>query len=418
MQMKDLFDRILENKGPLGKWASVAEGYFVFPKLEGPIGNRMKFNGKEVITWSVNDYLGLANQPEIREVDAKAAAEFGSAYPMGARMMSGHTDLHEQLEKELAEFVEKESAYVLNFGYQGILSTIDTLISKNDVIVYDVDAHACIIDGVRLHPGKRFTYKHNDIESLEKNLGRATKMAEQTGGGILVISEGVFGMRGEQGRLKEIVALKEKFQFRLLVDDAHGFGTLGKRGAGAGEEQGVQADIDVYFATFAKSMASTGAFIAADKEIIDFLKYNMRSQMFAKSLQSVLVAGALKRLDMLRTRPEFKAKLWENVNALQDGLKERGFDIGTTQSCVTPVYLKGSIPEAMVLVKDLRENHGIFCSIVVYPVIPKGLILLRLIPTASHNLEDVAITLDAFSAIREKLEKGIYKRMSASITVS
>ena len=418
MSMKDLFERILENKGPLGKWASVAEGYFVFPKLEGPISNRMKFNGKEVITWSVNDYLGLANQPEIREVDAAAAAEYGSAYPMGARMMSGHTDLHEQLERELAEFVEKEAAYVLNFGYQGILSTIDTLVSKNDVIVYDVDAHACIIDGVRLHPGKRFTYKHNDIESLEKNLERATRVAQQTGGGILVISEGVFGMRGEQGRLKEIVALKEKFQFRLLVDDAHGFGTLGERGAGAGEEQGVQADIDVYFATFAKSMASTGAFIAADKEIIDFLKYNMRSQMFAKSLQSVLVAGALKRLDMLRSRPEFKAKLWENVNALQNGLKERGFDIGTTQSCVTPVYLKGSIPEAMVLVKDLRENHGIFCSIVVYPVIPKGLILLRLIPTASHNLEDVSITLEAFSAIREKLEKGIYKRMSAAITAS
>ena len=416
--MKDLFERILENKGPLGKWASVAEGYFVFPKLEGPISNRMKFNGKEVITWSVNDYLGLANQPEIREVDTAAAAEFGSAYPMGARMMSGHTELHEQLECELAAFVEKEAAYVLNFGYQGILSTIDTLVSKNDVIVYDVDAHACIIDGVRLHPGKRFTYKHNDIESLEKNLERATKVAEQTGGGILVISEGVFGMRGEQGRLKEIVALKEKYQFRFLVDDAHGFGTLGKRGAGAGEEQGVQADIDVYFATFAKSMASTGAFIAADKEIIDFLKYNMRSQMFAKSLQSVLVAGALKRLDMLRSRPEFKAKLWENVNALQNGLKERGFDIGTTQSCVTPVYLKGSIPEAMVLVKDLRENHGIFCSIVVYPVIPKGLILLRLIPTASHNLEDVVFTLDAFSAIREKLEKGIYKRMSEAITVS
>ena len=416
--MKDLFERILENKGPLGKWASVAEGYFVFPKLEGPISNRMKFNGKEVITWSVNDYLGLANQPEIREVDAAAAAEFGSAYPMGARMMSGHTELHEQLERELAAFVEKEAAYVLNFGYQGILSTIDTLVSKNDVIVYDVDAHACIIDGVRLHPGKRFTYKHNDIESLEKNLERATKVAEQTGGGILVISEGVFGMRGEQGRLKEIVALKEKYQFRFLVDDAHGFGTLGERGAGAGEEQGVQADIDVYFATFAKSMASTGAFIAADNEIIDFLKYNMRSQMFAKSLQSVLVAGALKRLDMLRSRPEFKAKLWENVNALQNGLKERGFDIGTTQSCVTPVYLKGSIPEAMVLVKDLRENHGIFCSIVVYPVIPKGLILLRLIPTASHNLEDVAFTLDAFSDIREKLEKGIYKRMSAAITVS
>ena len=413
--MRDLFDRIHENKGPLGKWASQAEGYFVFPKLEGPISNRMKFKGKEVITWSVNDYLGLANLPEIRKVDAEAAAEYGSAYPMGARMMSGHTELHEQLENELASFVDKESAYLLNFGYQGILSTVDTLVAKNDVIVYDVDAHACIVDGVRLHLGKRFTYKHNDIESLEKNVQRATKVAEQTGGGILVISEGVFGMRGEQGKLKEIVALKKKYNFRFLVDDAHGFGTLGENGKGAGNEQGIQDDIDVYFATFAKSMASTGAFVAADKEIIDYLKYNMRSQMFAKSLQMRLVKGALKRLDMLRTRTEFKAKLWENVNALQNGLKEKGFDIGTTQSCVTPVYLKGSIPEAMALVKDLRENYGIFCSIVVYPVIPKGLILLRLIPTATHTLEDVEITLDAFAGIREKLENGTYKRLSESV---
>lgn len=413
--MRDLFDRILDNKGPLGKWADQAEGYFVFPKLEGPISNRMKFHGKEVITWSVNDYLGLANHPEVREIDAQAAAEYGSAYPMGARMMSGHTQLHEQLENELAAFVEKESAYLLNFGYQGILSTIDTLVSKNDVIVYDVDAHACIIDGVRLHLGKRFTYKHNDVESLEKNLIRATKVAEQTGGGILVISEGVFGMRGEQGRLKDIAALKSKYNFRFLVDDAHGFGTLGKNGGGAGVEQGVQDDIDVYFATFAKSMASTGAFIAADREIINFLKYNMRSQMFAKSLQMVLVKGALKRLDMLRNNPEIKDKLWENVDALQSGLRERGFDIGSTQSCVTPVYLKGSIPEAMVLVRDLRENFGIFCSIVVYPVIPKGLILLRLIPTSSHNLEDVSITLDAFSSIRERLESGVYQRQSETI---
>ena len=416
--INDLFDRILDNKGPLGKWASVAEGYFVFPKLEGPISNRMKFQGKEVITWSVNDYLGLANHPEVRETDANAAKKFGSAHPMGARMMSGHTDLHEQLEEELATFVNKEAAYVLNFGYQGILSTIDTLVSKNDIIVYDVDAHACIIDGVRLHPGKRYTYKHNDIVSLEKNLERATIIAEKTGGGILVISEGVFGMRGEQGRLKEIAALKSKYKFRFLVDDAHGFGTLGTTGAGAGEEQGIQDEIDVYFATFAKSMASTGAFIAADKGIIDFMKYNMRSQMFAKSLQSVLVVGALKRLDLLRTRPELKAKLWENVNALQSGLKDQGFDIGTTQSCVTPVYLKGSIPEAMVLVKDLRENHSIFCSIVVYPVIPKGIILLRLIPTSTHTLEDVSLTLDAFTAIRKRLEGGIYKRMSSGIVAS
>ena len=413
--MKDLFEKIYKDKGPLGRWASYAEGYFVFPKLEGEISNRMKFQGKEVITWSINDYLGLANHPEVRKTDAEAAKQYGSAYPMGARMMSGHTDLHEKLQRELASFVNKEAAYLLNFGYQGMVSTIDALVSKDDIIVYDVDAHACIIDGVRLHMGKRFTYKHNNMESLEKNLERATKMAEQTGGGILVISEGVFGMRGEQGRLKEIAALKKKYSFRFLVDDAHGFGTLGKTGAGAGEEQGVQDEIDVYFATFAKSLASTGAFIAADQEIIDYLKYNLRSQMFAKSLQMQLVVGALKRLDMLRTMPEMKAKLWENVNALQSGLKERGFDIGTTQSCVTPVYLKGSIPEAMALVKDLRENHGIFCSIVVYPVIPKGLILLRLIPTATHTLDDVNETLNAFDAIRERLQNGTYKRLSAAV---
>tara|TARA_B100000497_G_scaffold120204_1_gene148422 strand:+ start:38 stop:1300 length:1263 start_codon:yes stop_codon:yes gene_type:complete len=416
--MKDLFDKIYKSKGPLGKWAEVAEGYFVFPKLEGPISNHMKFQGKDVITWSINDYLGLANHPEVRKVDAEAAVKYGSAYPMGARMMSGHTDLHEQLQNELAEFVNKEASYLLNFGYQGMVSTIDALVSKDDIIVYDVDAHACIIDGVRLHMGKRFTYKHNDLVSIEKNLQRATKMAKASGGGILLISEGVFGMRGEQGKLKEIVALKKKYNFRLFVDDAHGFGTLGKTGAGAGEEQGVQDDIDVYFATFAKSMASTGAFIAADDEIITYLKYNLRSQMFAKSLQMQLVEGALKRLEMLRTMPEFKNKLWENVNALQGGLKKQGFDIGTTQSCVTPVYLKGSIPEAMALVKDLRENHGIFCSIVVYPVIPKGLILLRMIPTASHTLDDVEKTLEAFNAIRERLENGTYKRLSAAVAAA
>ena len=416
--MKDLFEKIYKDKGPLGKWASQAEGYFVFPKLEGQISNRMKFQGKDVITWSINDYLGLANHPEVRKADAEAGIKYGSAYPMGARMMSGHTELHEKLQNELAEFVSKEATYLLNFGYQGMVSTIDALVGKNDIIVYDVDAHACIIDGVRLHMGKRFTYKHNNVKSLEKNLERATKMAEQTGGGILVISEGVFGMRGEQGRLKEIVALKKKYNFRFLVDDAHGFGTLGKTGAGAGEEQGVQDDIDVYFATFAKSMASTGAFIAADQEIIDYLKYNLRSQMFAKSLQMQLVEGALKRLDMLRTMPELKENLWTIVNALQSGLKERGFDIGTTQSCVTPVYLEGSIPVAMALDKDLRENYGIFCSIVVYPVIPKGLILLRMIPTSTHTLEDVEETLTAFSAIRDRLHNGTYKRLSAAVAAA
>ncbi|PKH67404.1 8-amino-7-oxononanoate synthase [Flavobacterium sp. ALD4] len=415
--VKDLFERIQNNKGPLGKWASQAEGYFVFPKLEGELGPRMQFGGKEVLNWSLNDYLGLANHPEVRKADADAASEYGAAYPMGARMMSGHTKYHEQLENELAAFVMKESAYLLNFGYQGIMSTIDALVTKNDVIVYDVDAHACIIDGVRLHMGKRFTYRHNDLASMEKNLERATKLAEVTGGGILFITEGVFGMRGQQGKLKEIVAMKQKFNFRLLVDDAHGFGTLGKTGAGAGEEQGVQGDIDVYFSTFAKSMANIGAFIAADKDIIDYLKYNLRSQMFAKALPMIQVIGSLKRLDLLRNHPELKDKLWENVNALQSGLRSRGFNIGDTNTCVTPVYLEGSVPEAMVMVNDLRENHGIFLSIVIYPVIPKGMILLRVIPTAPHTLADIDETLVAFEAIREKLENGTYKEIASKTKV-
>lgn len=413
----DLFDRIKKNKGPLGRWASQAEGYYVFPKLEGELGPRMKFQGKDILNWSLNDYLGLANHPEVRKADTEAAIQFGAAYPMGARMMSGHTKYHEQLENELAAFVQKEAAYLLNFGYQGMVSIIDALVTKNDVIVYDVDAHACIIDGVRLHMGKRFTYRHNDLESMEKNLQRASKMVEETGGGILFITEGVFGMRGQQGKLKEIVAMKKQYNFRLLVDDAHGFGTLGKTGAGAGEEQGCQDGIDVYFSTFAKSMANIGAFVAADKDIIDYLKYNLRSQMFAKALPMIQTIGSLKRLELLRNSSELKDKLWVNVNALQNGLKQRGFNIGDTNTCVTPVYLEGSIPEAMAMVNDLRENYGIFLSIVVYPVIPKGMILLRLIPTASHTIQDIEETLTAFEAIREKLENGTYKAVAAAQTV-
>jgi len=410
--VKDLFERIQNNKGPLGKWASQAEGYFVFPKLEGELGPRMQFQGKNILNWSLNDYLGLANHPEVRKADTEAAMQYGAAYPMGARMMSGHTKYHEQLEQELASFVMKESAYLLNFGYQGIMSTIDALVTRNDVIVYDVDAHACIIDGVRLHSGKRFTYKHNDIDSMEKNLQRATKLATETGGGILFITEGVFGMRGQQGKLKEVVEMKKKYNFRLLVDDAHGFGTLGKTGAGAGEEQGCQDGIDVYFSTFAKSMANIGAFVAGDKVIIDYLKYNLRSQMFAKALPMIQTIGSLKRLELLRNSSEIKDKLWENVNALQSGLKEKGFNIGDTNTCITPVYLEGTIPEAMIMVNDLRENYGIFLSIVVYPVIPKGIILLRMIPTASHTLEDIAETLAAFEAIREKLVNGTYAKIA------
>ena len=411
----DLFARISNSASPLGQYAeNGAEGYFIAPKLEGPIANRMIFQGKEVVCWSVNNYLGLANLPEIRKVDADAAAQWGLAYPMGSRLMTGNTTEHEELEKELADFVGRESAALVNFGYQGVLSAIDALVTRRDVIVYDAESHACIVDGVRLHMGKRFAFEHNDMESLEKALKRATKLVEGTDGGILVISEGVFGMRGDQGKLKEIVALKEKYEFRLFVDDAHGFGVLGKTGAGAGEEQGIMQDIDVYFATFAKSMASVGAFFAGATPIMRYLKYNMRSQVFAKSLPMPITVGARKRLAMIKESTAQKDKLWTIVNALQKGLVDRGFDIGDTNSCVTPVYMKGSVQEAQALVYDMRENHGIFCSIVVYPVIPKGMILLRLIPTASHTLEDVERTLDAFSAVAERLKAGQYKVEAAN----
>lgn len=411
----DLFEKLLTNQGPLGKHSDVSEGYFMFPKLEGEIAPRMNFMGKEVLTWSLNNYLGLGNHPEVREADAKAASDWGLAYPMGARMMSGNTKYHEQLEQELADFVGKESGYLLNYGYQGVLSIIDAVVDRKDVIVYDAECHACIIDGVRLHMGKRFVFPHNDIDNLEKQLERATKLAKETGGGILVITEGVFGMTGNLGNLTEIVKLKKKFQFRLLVDDAHGFGTMGPTGAGTGEELGCQDEIDIYFSTFAKSMAAIGAFVAGDAAIIKFLKYNMRSQIFAKSLPMPFVIGGLKRLSMLRDNPEHKAKLWKIVNALQNGLKEKGFSIGTTQSCVTPVVLNGTVGEAAALSKDLRENFNIFCSVVIYPVVPKGMIILRLIPTASHSLEDVEETIQAFEAIKGKLASGKYREEELAI---
>jgi len=405
--MTDLFNKIAKG-GELGRYRAKTEGYFMFPKLEGELAPRMNFNGKEVLNWSLNNYLGLGNHPEIRKADAQATADWGLAYPMGSRMMSGNTKYHEQLEDELAEFVQKDAGLVVNFGYQAIASCVDALVDRHDVIVYDQESHACIIDGVRMHQGKRYMFKHNDMESLEKNLKRAEKLAKETGGGILVISEGVFGMRGDQGKLKEIMAFKEQYKFRILVDDAHGFGVLGETGFGTGEEQGVQEDIDVYFATFAKSMAGIGGFIAGNKDIIDFLKYNLRSQVYAKSLPMPFVIGALKRLDMMRGDTSFKDKLWENVNLLQNGLKERGFEIGSTNSCVTPVYMKGSLEEATHLAFDLRENHRIFCSIVVYPVIPKGMIIFRLIPTASHSEADVVETLDAFEVVAKKLANKEY----------
>ncbi|MCX6191861.1 MAG: aminotransferase class I/II-fold pyridoxal phosphate-dependent enzyme [Flavobacteriia bacterium] len=404
----DIFEKIKANRGPLGQHAKESHGYFTFPKLEGDIGPHMIFKGKEKLNWSLNNYLGLANHPEVRKADADAAADFGFAMPMGARMMSGNSNPHELLEKQLSEFVQKEDSILCNFGYQAILSAIDCLVDRHDVIVYDAESHACILDGVRLHMGKRFVFKHNDVEDCEKQLHRATKLANETGGAILVITEGVFGMRGDQGKLKEIVALKKKFNFRLLVDDAHGIGTMGATGAGTGEAQNCQDGIDVYFGTFAKSFALIGGFISSDAQVVEFLRYNMRSQIFAKALPITLVIGALKRLELMRTKPELKNKLWEITHALQSGLKAAGFNIGDTDSCVTPVYMNGSIPEATNLIFDLRENYNIFCSMVVYPVVPKGMIILRLIPTAVHTLEDVKYTIDSFSKIVGKLKAGEY----------
>jgi glycine C-acetyltransferase len=404
----DIFEKLRTNLGDLGKYMKQAHGYFAFPKLEGEIGTRMKFRGKEVLVWSLNNYIGLANHPEVRKADAEAAADWGLAYPMGARMMSGQTSKHEELEKNLAEFVGKQDAFLLNFGYQGMVSIIDAVCGRNDVIVYDSEAHACILDGVRLHMGKRFVYGHNNMDSLRKMLEKATRLAEKQNGGIIVITEGVFGMSGDLGKLDEIAKFKDEFEFRLLVDDAHGFGTMGATGAGTAEHFGVSDKIDLLFGTFAKSMAGIGAFVAGDEDICNYLRYNMRSQTFAKSLPMPMVVGALKRLELLRTQPELREKLWNVVHELQSGLKALGFNLGATNSCVTPVYFNGGVGEATNIVMDLRENYNVFCSVVSYPVIPKGLIMLRLIPTAMHTFEDVQYTIKAFSEVRKKLEEGKY----------
>lgn len=404
----DVFNKCEENMGPLGRYAYLAEGYYMFPKLEGQISNKMIFQGKERLVWSLNNYLGLANHPEVRKADAQAAKDWGMAYPMGARMMSGQTEYHEELERQLAAFVGRESAYLLNYGYQGMVSIINSMVDRKDVIVYDSEAHACIIDGMRLHFGKRFVYPHNNIVNLEKELGRATKIVEKTGGGILVITEGVYGMSGDLGKLDEIVALKKKFNFRLFIDDAHGFGTMGPTGAGTDEHFGVQDEVDLYFGTFAKSMAGIGGFVAARPDVIKYLKYNMRSQVFAKSLPMPMVIGALKRLELLKNEPQHREKLWTIVNALQSGLKAKGLNLGDTESPVTPVILSGTLGQATQITVDLRENYNIFCSMVTYPVVPKGVILLRLIPTAVHTLEDVEYTINAFAEVKQKLDNNAY----------
>ena len=410
--MGDIFERLEKSAGgPIGQYMSRVHGYFAFPKLEGEIGPKMRFRGKEVLNWSLNNYLGLANHPEVRKADAEGAARYGLAAPMGARMMSGQTSLHERLECELANFVEKEEAFLLNFGYQGMVSIIDSLLSPRDVAVYDAESHACIIDGLRLHKGRRFVYQHNNEESLRKQLQHATALAEEQRGAVLVITEGVFGMKGDLGFLDVIARLKREFSFRLLVDDAHGFGTMGRGGRGTASHFGVTDEVDILFSTFAKSMAGFGAFVAGPRWLINLLRYNMRSQLYAKSLPLPMVVGALKRLELIRNHPEYQEQLWEVTHALQSGLRENGFDIGVTQSPVTPIYMHGGNEEGTNLIVDLRENYNIFCSIVIYPVIPKGEIILRVIPTAAHTLEDVKRTIEAFKAVRHKFESGHYKSL-------
>jgi len=404
----DIFKKIIANKGPLGQYADQGYGYYSFPKLEGQISDKMIFKGKECIVWSLNNYLGLANHPEVREADTKGAADWGMGYPMGARMMSGQTEYHLELERQLAEFEGKESAYLLNYGYMGMVSIIDSMLDRHDVVVYDSEAHACILDGLRLHMGKRFVYPHNDMESFEKQLTRAKKLTDETGGGILVITEGVYGMSGDLGNLKGMLALKDQYNFRLLIDDAHGFGTMGNTGKGTSEHQQVMDKVDVYFGTFAKAMAGIGAFVASDKQIIKSLAFKMRSQIYAKSLPMPMVVGAMKRLELIKTRPELREKLWIIVKALQSGLKENGFDIGNTASPVTPVFLKGGVGEATQVIYDLRENYRVFCSGVIYPVVPKGIIMLRLIPTAVHTMEDVEYTINTFKIVKQKLVAGSY----------
>jgi glycine C-acetyltransferase len=410
---RDIFDKIMASTGgPIGQYREKADGYFAFPKLEGELGPHMRFNGQDVLCWSLNNYLGLANHPEVRKVDAEGAARWGMAYPMGSRMLTGHTALHEKFERMLAEFECKEAAFLYNFGYQGIVSTIDALVGRHDVIVYDAECHACLLDGIRLHIGEKYKFRHNNIVDCEKVLARACKVADENGGGVLVITEGVFGMTGALGILDQIVALKEKYSFRFMIDDAHGFGVMGPHGRGTSEHFGVMDGVDLYIGAYAKSMATIGGFVASKKEIITYLRYNMRSQMYAKALPMPIVEGCIKRLEIINSPEgdERRAQLWKVTRRLQEGFRELGYEIGPAEACVTPVHLACGINQASNIAVDLRERYHIFCSIVTYPVIPPGMLIFRIIPTAAHSMEDVEYTLDAFRDIKERLARGEYDK--------
>ena len=395
----DLFDKLETRPSPLGEFTSNGYGYYTFPKLDGPIGPEMKFNGKDVVVWSVNDYLSVGNHPRIREVDKNAAEKYGLSAPMGARLMTGNSDEHEALERELADFIHKPKALLLNYGYQGIMSVIHSLVDRNDFLIYDELSHACIVDGKQLAMAEKSVFKHNDMESLEKQLKRASKKLKPNSS-ILVVTEGVFGMTGDLGKLKEIIALKEKYPFRLLVDDAHGFGTLGHDGSGAGTQLGCHDGIDIYFGTFAKAVALIGAFVAAEPRVIEFLKANTRSQIFAKSLPMPIVVSARERIKLIRKNPQWREQLWENTKKLRSGLVELGYNVLPSESPVTPVLTEGSTDLAQTIMREMREEHGVFVSGVAYPVVPKGVVLLRLIPMAGHTDAHIEKTLKAFEAIK------------------
>lgn len=399
----DLFDKLENRPSPLGPFTSAGYGYYTFPKLEGPLGPEMKFNGKDMVVWSINDYLGVGSNEKIKQIDAEATAKYSLSAPMGARLMTGNSDEHEALEKELAAFVHKEDAQLLNFGYQGIMSVIHALVDRNDYLIYDELSHACIVDGKQLAMADKSVFKHNDIESFKKQLYRAAAKKKDNSS-ILVVTEGVFGMTGDLGILPEIIKLKEEVPFRLLVDDAHGFGTLGHDGSGTGTQLECQDGIDVYFGTFAKAVALVGAFVASEPRVIQFLKANVRSQIFAKSLPMPIVATARERLKMIRQHPEWREKLWSNTLKLREGLIKIGYNVLPSESPVTPVLTQGSTDLCQDIMRIMREEHGIFVSGVAYPVVPKGVVLIRLIPTAAHNDEHIEKTLTAFEAIKGFVE--------------
>jgi 7-keto-8-aminopelargonate synthetase-like enzyme/acyl-CoA synthetase (AMP-forming)/AMP-acid ligase II len=403
----DLFDKCRGDGGYFGAYRVRRDRYFTQPILEGAPGPRMRFAGKDVIVWSLNNYLGLAGDERIRRAACRAVEEFGTAMPMGSRLLTGNTAHHEALECRLARFCQKPAALVFNYGYLGVLGTMAALVHKNDMVIIDSLSHASIADGAVLaSAGRPFrVFRHNDMESLEEQLRAARR--ERTGG-LLVVTEGVFGMGGDLAPLATLGRLARQYEARLLVDDAHGFGVMGPGGRGTGEHLQAQADIDLYFGTFAKAFAGIGGVTAGEEPVVDYIRYNARPHVFAKSLPLVFVAAITAALEAVENGAALRRQMWSVTRQLQQGLVDLGFDIGRTQSPITPVHVPaGDEPTCLAMMRMLRDDHGVFVSGVTYPVVPRGTLLLRLIPTAAHRAEDVERTLAAFRAVRDRLRLGL-----------